>query len=121
MKSSIENGFQTLEQNDANENAKLNAKTKSKKQPVAQPEQPKTTNVIDITPIINTLPTDKPITPATLDKLFNLNDGGKTIRRHLRKRYADNHEYKQSWSWAINDPALNDILQYFAQRYAIAK
>ncbi len=119
MKTSIENGFQTLEQNDANENAKLNAKTKSKKStPAPVVEQP---NVIDITPIINTLPTDKPITPATLDKLFNLNDGGKTIRRHLRKRYADNHEYKQSWGWAINDPALNDILQYFAQRYAIAK
>ena len=119
MKTSIENAFQTLEQNDANENAKLNKK--SKKQPAPVVEQPKTTNVIDITPIINTLPTDKPITPATLDKLFNLNDGGKTIRRHLRKRYADNHEHKQSWSWAINDPALNDILQYFAQRYAIAK
>lgn len=59
-------------------------------------------------------------TPATLDKLFALNDGGKTVRRHLRKKFADasSHVYKESWTWAKSDKVLTSIVMYFADRYA---
>ena len=56
-------------------------------------------------------------TPALLDKLFNLNDGGKTVRRHLRKNFAEamEHAHKEKWGFT---KANVDILQYFADRYA---
>ena len=56
-------------------------------------------------------------TPALLDKLFNLNDGGKTVRRHLRKNFAEpvGHEHKEKWTFT---KAQTDVLQYFADRYA---
>ena len=119
-KSKVMEGFEALEAKDKMENDKLN-----KKAPKAPKEVKAATEikVIDITPILTSLPTDKPVTPATLDKLFNLNDGGKTVRRHLRKRFAETmgHEYKSNWSWGINDPILNDIIQYFASKYQVAK
>ena len=57
-------------------------------------------------------------TPALLDKLFNLNDGGKTVRRHLRKNFAEpvGHAHKEKWTFT--KAANADILQYFADRYA---
>ena len=120
--SKVMEGFEALEAKDKME--------KNKKAPKA-PKAPKAATeikapevkVIDITPILTSLPTDKPVTPATLDKLFNLNDGGKTVRRHLRKRFAETmgHEYKSNWSWGVNDPILNDIIQYFASKYQVAK
>lgn len=129
-KSNVMNGFEMNEMNDQNENAKLNAKLKSKPTPIenATPTPIEnvvtpTPNVIDITPIIALLPIDKPITPSTLDKLFNLNDGGKTIRRHLRKHYATpmGHEHNTNWAWATTDPMLHEIIKYFASKYSIAK
>jgi hypothetical protein len=56
-------------------------------------------------------------TPALLDKLFNLNDGGKTVRRHLRKNFAEalEHAHKDKWGFTKDNV---DILQYFADRYA---
>ena len=65
-------------------------------------------------------------TPAVLDKAFKLNDGGKTVRRHLRKHFAEamNHEHKDKWGFAKT--SNTDIIEYFASRYpfdatAIAK
>lgn len=122
--SKVMKGFEALEAEDKMENDKLNKKAPKAATEVKAPEvKAPETKVIDITPILTSLPTDKPVTPATLDKLFNLNDGGKTIRRHLRKRFAETmgHEYKSNWSWGINDPILNDIIQYFASKYQVAK
>jgi len=69
----------------------------------------------DIQPLIKVIPDT--FTPALLDKLFNLNDGGKTVRRHLRKNFAEalEHAHKEKWGFT---KANVDILQYFADRYA---
>ena len=124
-KSKVMEGFEALEANDRMENDKLNKKAPKAPKEVKAAAEVKApeVKVIDIAPIISSLPTDRPVTPATLDKLFNLNDGGKTVRRHLRKRFAETmgHEYKSNWSWGINDPILNDIIQYFASKYQVAK
>lgn len=120
--SKVMEGFEALEANDKRENDKLNKKAPKAPKAATEIKAPEI-KVTDITPILTSLPTDKPVTPATLDKLFNLNDGGKTVRRHLRKRFAETmgHEYKSNWSWGINDPILNDIIQYFASKYQVAK
>lgn len=70
---------------------------------------------VDIQPILKVIPDT--FTPALLDKLFNLNDGGKTVRRHLRKHFAEamKHEHKDKWTLT---KAQTDVLQYFADRYA---
>ena len=125
-KTNLQTGFDALENADKLENDKLNNKTKSKSTPKStdtKKSDTKSTPVINLDSIKKQLPTDKPITPATLDKLFNLNDGGKTIRRHLRKHYAEqsSHEHKSNWAWNLNDPVLNEILTYFSQRYATVK
>ena len=134
MSTKLNNAFAELEALEQAENTKLNEanahkSTKSTKAKADKPkadkpkeEKPKPeAKVIDLTAIIAKLPTDKLITPATLDELFQLNDGGKTIRRHLRKHYATGHEAKGQWAWQIEDPILKEILQYFAQRYQAAK
>lgn len=122
----MEAAIAAMELVDMKENEKLNGKSKSTPKAKSKSVEPKAEApapvVIDITPIIASLPTDKPVTPATLDKLFQLNDGGKTVRRHLRKHYAEpvGHQAKSNWAWNLNDPILNEIIQYFAQRYKAA-
>lgn len=61
------------------------------------------------------------VTPKQLDALFGLGDGGKTIRRHLRKQFTSkaNHEHKADWQWAKNDPVLMEVVAYFAERYTV--
>lgn len=70
---------------------------------------------VDISILLTKIPDT--FTPALLDKLFNLNDGGKTVRRHLRKNFAEpvGHEHKEKWTFT---KAQTDVLQYFADRYA---
>lgn len=72
---------------------------------------------INVAAIVATLP--DVVTPKHLDTLFNLNDGGKTVRRHLRKKYAEatGHEHKAAWSWKRDDKVLAEIVGYFAARY----
>ena len=71
---------------------------------------------VDITLLVASMPVT--FTPALLDKLFKLNDGGKTVRRHLRKHFAEvmahNHKDKWEFSTAID----RNIIQYFANRYS---
>lgn len=83
----------------------------AKKPEVKAPEVKKA----DISILLTKLPDT--FTPALLDKLFNLNDGGKTVRRHLRKNFAEPmaHEHKEKWTFT---KAQTDVLQYFADRYA---
>lgn len=69
----------------------------------------------DLTPILAVIP--ETFTPALLDKAFNLNDGGKTVRRHLRKHFAEELEHNKKDKWAFSKDQTN-ILQYFADRYA---
>lgn len=59
------------------------------------------------------------VTPKTLCTLFNFDDGGKTIRRHLRKHFAEpsGHEHKDNWSWKKEDKVLRAILAHFQDKY----
>ena len=86
-------------------------KPEAKKPEVKVPEVKK----VDISILLTKIPDT--FTPALLDKLFNLNDGGKTVRRHLRKNFAEalEHAHKDKWGFT---KANVDILQYFADRYA---
>lgn len=86
-----------------------------KKPEVKKPEVKPEVKKVDITPVVNAIP--ETFTPALLDKLFNLNDGGKTVRRHLRKNFAEpiGHAHKEKWTFSKSQ---TDVLQYFADRYA---
>ena len=80
---------------------------------INEPKQPE--KKVDISSIIAVIPDT--FTPATLDKLFLFNDGGKTVRRHLRKYFATamGHEHKSNWSF--NKTANADVIEYFAAKY----
>ncbi len=86
-----------------------------KKENTAQAKAKEVKKVIDISPLLAKMPDT--FTPALLDQLFNLNDGGKTVRRHLRKNFAEElaHAYKDKWVFAKTQTT---ILTYFAERYA---
>ncbi len=81
---------------------------------INEPKQPE--KRVDISSIIAVIPDT--FTPATLDKLFLFNDGGKTVRRHLRKYFAAamGHEHKSNW--VFNKTANADVIEYFAAKYA---
>lgn len=85
------------------------------KKPEAKTEVKAEVKKVDITPVVNAIPDT--FTPALLDKLFNLNDGGKTVRRHLRKNFAEAMEHAKKEKWGFTKANV-DILQYFADRYA---
>ena len=59
------------------------------------------------------------VTPKHIDEAFQFNDGGKTVRRHLRNKFGENHEHKATWEWAKGDKTLTAILTYFADKYEI--
>ena len=82
---------------------------------VKKPEVKAEVKKADISILLTKIPDT--FTPALLDKLFNLNDGGKTVRRHLRKNFAEpvGHEHKEKWTFSKSQ---TDVLQYFADRYA---
>jgi hypothetical protein len=71
---------------------------------------------VDITAIVALMP--ETFTPALLDKLLKLNDGGKTVRRHLRKYFAaaQGHEHKDKWVFTTKSDL--SVIQYFADRYS---
>lgn len=114
------NELQTLEPEHA-EPMETVGKAIQDKQPKAPkadkaPKAPVEDKPVDITAILAAIPDT--FTPALLDKAFNLNDGGKTVRRHLRKNFAEamSHNKKDKWSFTKADNTA--ILSYFAARYA---
>ncbi len=48
-----------------------------------------------------------------LNDVFGFIDGGKFMRRHLRKNFNDAHEWGMAWTWKCNDKQLSDIVDYF--------
>ena len=74
------------------------------------------TSKVDISTIINAIPDT--FTPATLDKLFQFNDGGKTVRRHLRKHFATPLAHEHKSTWTFNKTTNADVIEYFATKYA---
>lgn len=82
----------------------------------ADAEQPATDVKVDISTIIAVIPDT--FTPATLDKLFKFNDGGKTVRRHLRKYFATAMAHEHKTNWSFNKTTNADVIEYFAAKYA---
>lgn len=91
------------------------AKAPEAKKPEVKTETKPEVKKADISILLTKIPDT--FTPALLDKLFNLNDGGKTVRRHLRKNFAEpvGHAHKEKWTFSKSQ---TDVLQYFADRYA---
>ena len=48
-----------------------------------------------------------------LNAIFDFNDGGKYLRRHLRSKFAQDHEHGAPWIWTKEDKQLIQILEYF--------
>ena len=69
----------------------------------------------DIQNFINALP--ETFTPALFDKVFQINDGGKTIRRHLRKQFANDLKHAHNDKWQFNKADSRPIIEYFCKRY----
>lgn len=68
--------------------------------------------------IIKTLPAT--VTPSILAKHYKMNDGGKLIRRHLRKHFAENHVKNDKWSWTHDAKQLPGIINHLQKLYATA-
>ena len=71
---------------------------------------------VDITSLLAAMPDT--FTPATLDKLFMFNDGGKTVRRHLRKYFANEMGHEMKSKWGFSKTSNQAIIEYFANKYA---
>lgn len=58
-------------------------------------------------------------TPNTIDKCFKIYDGGKTVRRHLRKTFAADmgHEYRATWTFDKTTEMGRKVIEFFATKY----
>lgn len=83
--------------------------TTDKKQPTTTPTQ-KTVNEM-----IDKLKSAKleMVQTKHIVQLFGFNDGGKFIRRHLRKNFQSAHDYNDPWVWKPTDKQLIEIVTYF--------
>ena len=48
-----------------------------------------------------------------LNRIFDFNDGGKYLRRHLRAKFAQDHQHGAPWTWTKDDKQLIAILEFF--------
>lgn len=59
------------------------------------------------------------VTPKELTMAFNMNDGGKYVRRHIRKHFVEGGIRKQTetttakYAWKHDDPQLIEMVTYF--------
>lgn len=67
---------------------------------------------VDIEPLMKQLP--QVVTTRDLCNLFGYTDGGKTLRRTLRSKFAEGHEHRKDWVWNKSDAILRKIVQHFA-------
>lgn len=91
-----------------------------KKQPTTDQTQPTVeTDKIDINELIGKLSHLPLIQTKHLTQLMGFNDGGKYLRRHLRKHFADLHLWGDSWVWKHTDNQLFEIMEYFVDNQQI--
>lgn len=64
-------------------------------------------------------PIETGLTPKQLDVIFQLGDQGKTIRRYLRRYFADNHVHKESWE--LTKAETCEVIAFLATRYGQPK
>jgi len=55
------------------------------------------------------------LTPKQLDVLFQLGDQGKTIRRYLRRYFANNHTHKEGWE--LTKAETCEVIAFLSTRY----
>lgn len=60
-------------------------------------------------------PIETGLTPKQLDVLFRLGDQGKTIRRYLRRYFANNHTHKESWELTKTETC--EVIAFLSTRY----
>ena len=73
----------------------------------------KEVKVVDVSTYLKDLPAI--VRPKDICSLFGYEDGGKTVRRTLRAKFAGGHDHKASWEWSKDDPILATIISHFAQ------
>jgi hypothetical protein len=82
-----------------------------------QPKQPK--KAVDVIAKIKQDAPEFPIktglTPKQLDVLFQLGDQGKTVRRYLRRYFADNHTHKEGWE--LTKAETCEVIAFLSTRY----
>lgn len=59
------------------------------------------------------------LTPKQLDVLFQLGDQGKTIRRYLRRYFANNHTHKEGWELTKTETC--EVIAFLSTRYGQPK
>ena len=64
-------------------------------------------------------PIETGLTPKQLDVLFQLGDQGKTIRRYLRRYFADNHTHKEGWE--LTKAETCEVIAFLSTRYGQPK
>ena len=72
-------------------------------------------NSITIEQIIELFP--QQFTPSQMDKIFKIYDGGKTIRRLLRKHFANECNHNFNDKWTFNKSIHQNIIEFFANKY----
>lgn len=55
------------------------------------------------------------VTPKQLDEIFALGDGGRTIRRYLRKYFAEQHIHKEGWNLTKKEAC--QVIGFLSTRY----
>lgn len=55
------------------------------------------------------------LTPKQLDVIFQLGDQGKTVRRYLRRYFADNHVHKEGWD--LTKAETCEVIAFLSTRY----
>ena len=90
--------------------------TKTTKTTKTQPTQPTQPTATDLIAKLNHLPL---IQTKHLTQLFGFNDGGKYLRRHLRKHFVDSHLWGDSWVWKSTDKQLIEIIEYFTDNVGV--
>ena len=59
------------------------------------------------------------LTPKQLDVLFSLGDQGKTVRRYLRRYFANNHTHKEGWE--LTKAETCEVIAFLSTRYGQPK
>jgi hypothetical protein len=75
----------------------------------------------NVSKIIDALPSI--VRPHHLMMAYGMVDGGKTIRRHLRAKYAETckHGHGDVWQWQKNDAVLREIVEYLDGKFGTKK
>jgi predicted metal-dependent phosphoesterase TrpH len=61
------------------------------------------------------------VNAVLIAKMFNMDDGGKLVRRHLRAKFAVEceHSHNANWQWRTTDEKLKLVITYFYERFAV--